>query len=45
MTEIEVEIETGIEQEKGIWHQEGMTEDTKGQTLIQGPGIDLPLES
>ena len=41
MTEIEVEIEIGVEQEKDIWHQEGMTKDIKAQTLIQGPGIDL----
>ena len=45
MTEIEVEIEIGVEQEKDIWHQEGMTEDIKAQTLIQGPGIDLLLGS
>ena len=43
MTEIGVEIE--VEQEKDIWHQEGITEDIKAQTLIQGPGIDLLLGS
>ena len=45
MTEIEVEIEIGVEQQKDIWHQEDMTEDIKAQTPIQGPGIDLLLGS
>ena len=45
MTGIEVEIEIGVEQDKDIWHQEGMTEDVKAQTLIQGPGMDLHLGS
>ena len=45
MTEIEVEIEIGVEQEKDIWQQEGMTEDINDQTLIQGSGIDLLLGS
>ena len=43
MTEIEIEIE--VEQEKDVLHQEGMTEDIKAQTLIQGPGTDLLLGS
>ena len=41
MTGVEVEIQKGVEQVKDVWHQEGMTEDIKAQTLIQGPGIDL----
>ena len=45
MTEIEVEIEIGVEKEKDVWHLVGMIEDIKAQTIIQGLGIDLLLES
>ena len=45
MTEIDVEIEIGVKQEKNVRHQEGMKEDINAQTLIQGPLIDPLLGS